>query len=252
MYRKNILITGASSGLGAGLAREYAARGCNLALCARRREPMDSLREALLKDYPDIKIDVRELDVCDYERVFEVFRAFNEVLGGIDRVIVNAGMGKGGALGTGLFHANRRTAETNFIAALAQCEAALEIFRAQNAGHLVTISSIAAMRGMGSSFAIYSSSKAGLATLSDAIRVDVRGTPIKVSCIFPGFIHTEINDGLPNTPFRIDAESGCRHLRRAIDSERRHSYVPFWPWWFVARLLKILPDAVIARFGGRR
>ena len=127
--RKNLLITGASSGLGEGMAREFASRGCNLALCARRTDPLEALKAELESRYPQIRVCVRPLDVCDHEQVFEVFRAFRDDLGGLDRVIVNAGIGKGAPIGTGNFDANRQTAETNFVAALAQCEAAMEIFR---------------------------------------------------------------------------------------------------------------------------
>src|SRR3546814_17023093 len=102
----------------------------------------DLLKAELLAAHPGIRIEVRALDVLNYDQVFEVFRAFRDDFGRIDRVIVNAGLGKGQPLGTGYFHANRKTAETNFVAALAQCEAAMEIFRAQNDGHLVVISSM--------------------------------------------------------------------------------------------------------------
>ena len=146
--RKNVLITGASSGLGLGMAREFARRGANLALCARRLDELQSLRAELEARHPGCVVRVRALDVNDHEQVFTTFRAFRDDLGRLDRVVVNAGMGKGASLGTGYFHANLRTAETNFVAAIAQCEAALEIFRAQDAGHLVTISSVAATRGM--------------------------------------------------------------------------------------------------------
>ena len=77
----------------------------------------------------------------DHDAVFRVFDEFRDELGGLDRVIVNAGLGKGQPLGTGRFDANKQTAETNFIGALAQTEAAAEIFRAQDAGHLVMVSS---------------------------------------------------------------------------------------------------------------
>ena len=81
--RKNILITGASTGLGEGMAREWAAKGCNLALCARRADKMEALQRELQQAYPDIRVLVRGLDVCDYEQVFEVFRGFREELGGL-------------------------------------------------------------------------------------------------------------------------------------------------------------------------
>jgi short-subunit dehydrogenase len=159
--RKNILITGASSGLGEGMAREFAKMGRNLVLCARRLERLEELKRELLAANPNIRVLVRSLDVNDYDQVFEVFRAFKEELGTLDRIIVNAGVGKGQPVGTGYFRANRQTAETNFVAALAQCEAAVEIFRKQSAGHLVTISSMSALRGMRGNVTTYAASKAG-------------------------------------------------------------------------------------------
>ncbi|MGH8443846.1 MAG: SDR family oxidoreductase, partial [Solimonas sp.] len=168
--RKIILITGASSGLGRGMAREFAAAGHDLALCARRTERLDELRQELLAAHAGIRVAVRALDVLDYDQVFEVFRSFRDELGALDRIIVNAGLGKGQPLGTGYFHANRKTAETNFVAALAQCEAAMEIFRAQNAGHLVVISSMSAMRGMPRNLTTYAATKAGVAALAEGIR----------------------------------------------------------------------------------
>ena len=131
-----ILVTGASSGLGAEMARQFAALGHDLALCARRTERLEELRAELLAAHPGIRVAVRPLDVTDTGAVFDVFRDFHAELGSLDRVIVNAGLGKGQPLGTGRFDANLQTAQTNFIGALAQCEAALEIFRKANAGHL--------------------------------------------------------------------------------------------------------------------
>ena len=184
--RENILITGASSGLGKGMAIEFAKQGRNLALCARRYENLETLKAELLELNPDINVFIRSLDVNDHDAVFEVFDAFKQDLGRLDRVIVNAGMGKGASVGTGYFHANKQTATTNFVSALAQCEAAMTIFRAQNSGHLVTISSISAVRGFRRAMTVYAATKAGLTSLSEGIRMDVMNTPIKVTCIHPG------------------------------------------------------------------
>lgn len=246
--RKNILITGASSGLGAGMAREFAARGRNLALCARRTERLDSLKKELEDKHPDIRIVVRPLDVTDYDQVFETFRAFRDDLGGLDRVIVNAGIGKGASVGTGYFWANRQTAETNFVAALAQCEAAVEIFRKQNAGHLVTMSSVSAVRGMRRSLTTYAATKAGLASLSEGIQADLLGTPIRVTTIYAGFIRSEINEKVKKTPFMVDTETGCRALVKAIEREKRKAFVPAWPWGPMAFLLKRMPLSLVAKF----
>jgi len=247
--RKNILITGASSGLGRGMAREFAARGRNLALCARRTDRLDELKAELLAANPEISVAVRALDVNDYDAVFAVFRAFNDDLGGLDRIIVNAGVGKGQPIGTGYFYANRKTAETNFVAALAQCEAALEIFRAQKSGHLVAISSISAMRGMPRNITTYAASKAGFAALAEGIRADVMRTPIKVSTIFPGYIRSEINEKVKKTPFMVDTVTGCRALVRAIEREPAKASVPAWPWTPLGFLMRNLPLSIVAKMG---
>lgn len=245
--RQRILITGASSGLGRGMAREFAARGHDLALCARRVDRLDALRQELEVESPGVRVAIHPLDVCDHDAVFEVFRTFREQLGGIDRVIVNAGMGKGQPLGTGYFHANRQTAETNFVAALAQLEAALEIFREQNHGHLVAVSSISAMRGMPRNLTTYAATKAGLAALAEGVRVELKDTPIRVTTVFPGFIRSEINEKAGKTPFIVDTDTGCRLLVRAIDQEKETASVPAWPWVPIGWLLRNLPLPLAAR-----
>ena len=245
--RKNILITGASSGLGKGMAKEFAKQGCNLALCARRFELLEQLKAELEQINPNITISIKVLDVNNHEQVFSVFKAFNEELNGLDRVIINAGMGKGASIGTGYFNANKQTAETNFIAALAQAEAAMEIFRAQNYGHLVTISSISAVRGFRRAMTVYAATKAAITSLSEGIRIDVMNTPIKVSCVHPGFIRSEINEKVKTVPFIVDTEIGCKALVKAINKEKANSFVPTWPWSFLHWILRIAPLSTIRK-----
>ncbi|MCP4525035.1 MAG: SDR family oxidoreductase [Aestuariibacter sp.] len=245
--RKNILITGASSGLGHGMAVEFAKQGCNLALCARRVERLEELKAQLESINPSIKVFIRSLDVNDHDAVFSVFKAFRDDMGTLDRVIVNAGMGKGASIGTGYFHANKQTAVTNFVSAIAQCEAAMDIFREQNAGHLVTISSISAVRGFRRAMTVYAATKAAITSLSEGIRIDVRNTPIKVTCIHPGFIRSEINDKVEKVPFIVDTETGCKAMVKAINKEKANSYVPTWPWAWLHWILRIAPQSWIAK-----
>ena len=244
--RKSILITGASSGLGQGMAREFAAQGKNLCLCARRLDRLEELKAELEGQHSGITVSIKTLDVNQHQDVFRVFQEFKQELGQIDRFIINAGMGKGAALGTGYFEANKATAETNFVAALAQCEAAMEILREQKQGHLVTISSMSAFRGMPRAMTVYAATKAGLASLTEGIRADLMKTygsnsPIKVSTIYPGYIRSEINEKVKNTPFMVDTETGCRLLAEAINKEPVKAYVPRWPWALMAFLMKRLP-----------
>jgi short-subunit dehydrogenase len=249
--RKNVLITGASSGLGAGMARILAAKGHHLALTARRLDRLEALRDELLAAHPDIEVVVHELDVNDHERVFEVFKQSITDLGGLDRVIVNAGLGKGGRIGTGKFYANKQTAETNFIAAIAQCEAAMEHFYERKAGHLVVISSMSAMRGMPSSMTTYAATKAGIAAIAEGIRSDLigrKGLDIKVTTLFPGYIASEMNEGVQQeAKMMVDTETGCKALVKNIEKEVVDAAVPAWPWAPLGQVMKHAPLSVVRR-----
>jgi short-subunit dehydrogenase len=245
--RRNILITGASAGLGAEMARQFAAKGHNLALTARREERLEALRTELTARYPQLQVNIHKLDVTDHDQVFEVFRKADAELGQLDRIIVNAGLGKGAPLGTGRFDANRETALTNFVGALAQAEAAMELFRARDAGHLVFISSISGLRGLPKTVTTYAATKAGLASLAEGLRMELLGTPIKVSTIYPGYIRSEMNEHVSNTPFIVDTVPGVRAIVAAIEAEKAKAYVPPWPWAPLARVMRYAPLPLLKR-----
>ena len=243
---KTILITGASSGLGAGMAREFAARGHNLALCARRTERLEELRTELQEAH-GVRVEVRALNVNDHPQVFAVFEEFALLFGHIDRIVVNAGVGEGRRIGTGHFEVNRRTVETNFVAGLAQCEAAVTIFRRQKAGHLVVVSSMSAIRGLPKHLTAYGASKAGIAHLGEGIRAELLNTPIRVSTIYPGYIRTELNEKAAHMPFEVDVTTGCRAMVRAIERAPASAYVPSWPWAAMSVLLRALPLRLVVK-----
>lgn len=245
---KTILITGASSGLGAAMAREFAQKGYNLAICARRLERLETLKQELESQYA-VEVVAKTLDVTHYDDVFAVFKAFQTDFGKIDRIIVNAGIGEGRRIGKGHFEINRATAETNFISALAQCEAAVEIFRAQNKGHLVVISSMSAMRGLPKHLSTYAASKAAVAHLAEGIRAELLKTPIKVSTIFPGYIRTELNAGAKKLPFEVDEKTGAHLLVKAIEKQPVKAYVPQWPWLPLGLAMKVLPLSLVNKLG---
>lgn len=246
--RNNILITGASAGLGEQMARDFAARGRNLALCARRLDRLEALRDELLAAHPGITVAVRQLDVTDHDRVFEVFDAFRADLGGLDRVIVNAGGGKGRPVGTDGFAVNLDSARTNFVAALAQCEAAVRIFRDQRYGHLVMISSMSAMRGLPRGMTTYAATKAGVAALAEGIRADLLGTGVRVTTVYPGYIVSEANPAAKPKPLMVSTAQGVRAMVRAIERERPKAQVPGWPWVPIGFLMRHAPLRLVARF----
>ncbi|MFC4124865.1 SDR family oxidoreductase [Nocardia rhizosphaerae] len=247
MSRGTILITGASSGLGAEMARQFAAIGYDLGLCARRTARLDEVRAEILAAHPERVVSVKQLDVTDDAAVFTVFDEFVAEFGTVDRVIVNAGLGKGAPIGTGKHAANRETAVVNFLAALAQTEAAMKIFRAQGRGHLVMISSISGLRGMPKTLTTYAATKAGVAALAEGLRAEaVPG--VDISVIYPGYIRSEMNDRIKHEPqFMVDTETGVRAMVAAVEKRRAKAYVPSWPWVPIGFALRTLPLPLVRK-----
>lgn len=248
MTRQKILITGASSGLGAGMARSFAARGRDLALCARRTDRLDELKAELSQRHPNIKIAVAALDVNDHEQVPKVFAELRDSLGGIDRIIVNAGIGKGAVLGSGKLWANKATIETNLVAALVQIESALEIFAKTGEGHLVLISSVLSNTGVPGVKAAYCASKAGLRSLGESLRAEYAKGPLKVTVIEPGYIESEMTAKSTSTMLMVDNETGVKAMVVAIEREPGRAVVPRWPWAPLVQLMRVLPPQLTKPF----
>lgn len=248
MTRQKILITGASSGLGAGMARQFAAKGRDLALCARRTERLDDLKAELADRHPYVKVAVAALDVNDHEAVPRVFGELSEELGGIDRVIVNAGIGKGWPLGEGKPWANKATIETNLIAGLVQIETALEMFKKSGSGHLVLISSVLGNTGVPGGKAAYCASKAGMTSLGESLRAEYDKGAIRVTVIEPGYIESEMTAKSATTMLMVDNETGVRAMVEAIEKEKGRAVVPRWPWAPLTQVLRLLPPKYTKRF----
>ena len=241
MTRQKVLITGASSGLGAGMARVFAARGRDLALCARRTDRLEEVKAELTERDPNIKVAIAELDVNDHEQVPKVFAALSDELGGVDRIIVNAGIGKGAPLGSGKLWANKATIETNLVSALVQIETAIEMFTKTGSGHLVLVSSVLGNKGVPGIKAAYAASKAGVSSLGESLRAEYARGPIRVTVLEPGYIESEMTAKSATTMLMVDNETGVREMVEAIERERGHAIIPRWPWAPLVQLLKVLP-----------
>src|ERR1700739_4807431 len=231
------------------MARAFAARGRDLALCARRVDRLHDLAAELTGAHPDITVAVAELDVNAHEQVPKMFAALSDELGGIDRVIVNAGIGKGAPLGSGKLWANKATIETKLVAALVQIETALQMFKQQGSGHLVLISSVLGNKGVPGVKAAYAASKAGVSSLGESLRAEYAKGPIKVSVMEPGYIESEMTAKSETTMFMVDNETGVKALVAAVEREPGRAAVPGWPWAPLAHLLRLLPLSLTTRFG---
>ncbi len=230
------------------MARAFAAKGRDLALCARRVDRLDELKAELLERHPGIKVAVAALDVDDHEQVPKVFAELADELGGIDRVIVNAGIGKGYHLGGGKLWANKATINTNLVSALVQIETALEMFKKAGSGHLVLISSVLGNKGVPGVKAAYAASKAGVSSLGESLRAEYAKGPIRVTVIEPGYIESEMTAKSATTMLMVDNETGVKAIVDAIEREKGRAVVPRWPWAPLVQVMRVMPPRMTKRF----
>jgi short-subunit dehydrogenase len=240
---KSVFLTGASGGLGEGMARGFARRGRALALASRRTEKLEALATEL-RTIGSPHVIVRRLDVTDYASVPKVIGEAADALGGLDIVVANSGIGGATSIGRGQFDAARQVIETNLLGAMATIDAAVELFYRQKRGHIVGVTSVAAVRGLPMNGA-YSASKSGLSRYLEAVRAEVEGTGIRVTDLAPGFIDTELNRHMKSRPFVVPAETGTEAMVDLIERGAAFAYVPRMPWTLLAQVLKILPSRML-------
>lgn len=243
---KNIVITGASSGIGAALAEEFAARGHNLALCARRTDRLESLKQTLSERHPSQKILTAALDVNDTDSVPGVINQLRDEMGSLDIVIANAGITGIRRTGSGDLTTDRNIIQTNLLGAIATIDAAVAVFRQQKSGHIVGVSSFSAFSGIPGS-AAYSASKAALTNYLQAVSVELYRSDIRTTTIHPGFIRTDIDENMDKFPFVIEADEAARTIANGIEKGKKDMIVPGWPWALVRHILPRLPASVIAK-----
>jgi len=243
---KSIFITGATSGIGYALAFEMAKRGYSLGLTARRMDELEKMEEEITKRHPQNHIAISRLDVTEYSEVPRVFSLIADKLGGIDIAYANAGIALGERIGKNEFDKARATIEVNLLGAIATIDAAVTYFLKKGKGHVVGVSSVAALRGMPRSSA-YSASKAGIAVYLESLRAETFKKNIDVTVLYPGYIDTPLNKSLPRRPFVITVEKGAEIIANLIEKRVKSSTVPVYPWNIVGKILKILPTGIIAR-----
>ena len=243
---KRYLLTGASSGIGAEVARLLAASGYDLVLAARRTDSLHVLAAELSARFGR-KVVALPLDVTDLDAAQAIIGQAAEALGGLDGVIANAGIAISGKVGSGHFDNDRRVVETNLLGAMASLDAATALFRKQGHGHLVAIASVAGKVGLPRN-AAYSASKFGVVGYMQTLAAEMHGTAIQTTLLLPGFIDTAINQNLESRPFVIDLPRGAAIIARHIRRKTRCAYVPGWPWALLGPLLSMMPPSVLSKF----
>lgn len=244
-----VFITGASSGIGAALAKEFAAHGAVLGLVARRE---DSLKE-LVSQLPNAESHhIYPCDVTHRDDLIAAARQFDKAVGGADIVIANAGISVG--VKTQYYEdldVMEKVYRTNVFAMASTFHAFIEPMMQRKRGTLVGIGSVAGIRGMPGTDA-YCSSKSAVITYCESLRVEMKKHGIDVLTVCPGFVKTPLTAVNPYPmPFIVTAEEFARVAVKVILKKRSYTTIP-WQMGIVGKLLRMLPNCLFDKVFGKR
>lgn len=243
---QTVFITGASSGIGAALARHYAERGATLALAARRAAQLQTLADSL-----PARVCVYALDVADSTALAAAAQDFIAQHGVPDIVIANAGIGAGtrSELAADI-PVLSRIMQINVIGLAATLQPFVAPMRERGSGALVGIASVAGFRGLAGAGA-YSASKAAAITWLESLRVELHGSGVDVVTVCPGFVATPLTAVNRNRmPFLLEAPEAARRIARAIEAKKRLAIIP-WQMRLVFFFLRRMPNWLYDRLFAR-
>ena len=230
-----ILITGASSGLGAELARQYTSKENSLILLARREDKLYSLRKELYEKCQSV--DVIVADVTEFQTLQEKINKIEN----LEMVILNAGISLGHGKEITPIAEFKKLYDVNVLSSHAILEILLPKFEAQGSGKIVFISSLASLISFPSS-KVYSSSKRALNAYAEGVCYKYKPKGIKVITILPGFIKSELTDKNKfKMPFLLETDEGVRRIKNAIEKDKEFYAFPF-RFYLIIKIFNILPN----------
>lgn len=196
-----VLITGASSGIGAACAEAFAEERTSLILAARRKEKLKAVA-ANIKEVDDLKIHLLEMDVRDRAMVEKSLASLPKDWRNVDILVNNAGLSRGlDKLHEGDIQNWEEMIDTNVKGLLYVTRSLLPGMVERQQGHIINIGSIAGHQNYPGGN-VYCATKAAVRALSEGLKMDLFGTPIRVSCVDPGTVETEFSQ----VRFRGDTE----------------------------------------------
>lgn len=242
MAARTLVITGASSGLGAALARAYAAPAVTLGLVARNASRLAAVAEACRA--AGAIVETATMDVADRGPLESWLLEFDRAHP-VDLVIANAGTSAGPEPGAPVEDAavTTRQITTNLLGAVHIVAPLLPAMAARGGGRIALIASLAAYRGLAYAPG-YCASKAGLRAYGEALRALAEPHGVGVTVVCPGFFESPMTDRwMGSRPLLIDTERAAQKIRRGIDGGRRRISFP-WPLVLGLRLCDALPAAL--------
>jgi short-subunit dehydrogenase len=230
---KRVLVTGASSGIGAAVAREFAAAGAAVGICARRAERLDRVLADCQAVSPDPGSCRRwVIDLARLDGLPAFARQVEEELGPVDVLVNNAGIPKRRTVQAMRLDEVDDVMTINYLSPVHLTLALLPGMLARGEGHLVNVSSVAA-RLSSPHEAAYAASKSALTTFSECMAVDLDGTGISVHLVFPGIIDTDLFSLDDNEPSMGDIEALpasalASAMREQLEKGTLELYFPAW------------------------
>jgi decaprenylphospho-beta-D-erythro-pentofuranosid-2-ulose 2-reductase len=242
---KRAVIVGASSGIGAALARRLAREGYTLALLARRADLLSALCTEINSAVGEVAAVSYVHDVAETDTAPNLLQKILTDLGGLDLFIYNAGI----SLPTGFkhydFEKDRLTTEVNYIGALAWLNPVAAMFQSLRAGQIVGISSVAGERGRVGNPSL-NASKAALTCYLEALRNRLTRRGVHVLTAKPGFVDTDLLKGAKQTFWVISAEQAADDIWKAIRRRKQDVYTPA-RWRLVIFVLRNIPSVIFRK-----
>jgi short-subunit dehydrogenase len=243
--RKRAILVGASSGIGAALAKKLARQGYLVALLARREELLQTLCDSINREHREIRAVAYKHDVSELGPVPALFKQIVSDLGGLDLVVYNSGILIPVKTDEFDIQKDLEITEINYVGALAWLNPAAAYFQGLGAGHVVGIGSVAGDRGRVTAPA-YNASKAALHTYLEALRNRLTRRGITVTTVKPGFVATDMLKNSPRTFMVITPDQAAEGIWAAIRARKQTVYVP-WMWSLVMQIIRHIPSIIFRR-----
>ncbi len=243
--RLRALIVGASSGMGAALARRLGREGYSLALVARRKSLLTALCAEINRSAGETRALAYIHDVRKYQDVPALLRRIVADLGGLDLVVYAAGVNYPPGMTSYNFKSDQEMLEVNLIGAFAWLNPVAAMFQSAGYGQIVGISSVAGDRGRVGNPG-YNTSKAGLTTYLEALRNRLTRRGVNVLTVKPGFVQTGMLQAAQRVMFPITAEKAADDIYKAIRRRNQQIYTP-WFWSWLMLVVRNIPSIVFRR-----